>query len=299
MVVYATFVYAIPLFFMVSGYLLLGRNKIKIVYSIKKIISIWKYIICTIILYHGARLVWHLLRDQSLKIAITHFLESVVFDIPWSIMQRGEFYVYWYFGALMLVYMFYPLLTEVYKNKRWTYRFVGFLLCCNIIAFILNILFNFDESIRQPLRIWTWFFYFMLGGMLNRIDFNRVDSRVILVLLLGSYFMYISCYMWLFLNGTLISCYCDKWYGCPLVMIYTSCIFIIVNKLNKSSDLFGFIQTITPLTLPIYSYHIFFLFFSLNKFSPGVFLFLSTLALTATFALIVVRIPILKTMLRL
>ena len=99
---------AIPLFYMVSGYLLLGRDNSDYDYVLKKIYGILRF--TTII---------------TLSFSLLTFVVRCQFDIKqlivnvclWPI-QRGVMGIFWYFGAMIVLYLCYPILNKLYIQKR-------------------------------------------------------------------------------------------------------------------------------------------------------------------------------------
>lgn len=292
---YATSVIAIPLFFIVSGYLLLGKNNVSNMYSFKKILSIWRYIFFTVVSYQMALSLGIMglsnIRD-GLVIGVLHSLNSVV--------QRGNFGVYWYFGTMMIIYMMYPFLVKLNNNRRVFLYCIGLLATVLMVVFLLNIMYGFEKRIPQPLRLWNWLFYFMLGGGLKWMDYTRVNVKKLIIILIASYLGYILPYLGMYFKGCLHTPYCEYWYSCPAVILYALSVFIVVMKLdlNRMPMLSRMVFVLTPVFLPVYSYHIFFIQFNRNWFESGPTLFVSTLVMSIIFGKILMSIPYLNKMYR-
>ena len=62
-ILYESAVVSIPLFFMVSGYLLVGREKIDYKYAIRKVIGIMRFVSIIVFTFWLARSVYHLQFD--------------------------------------------------------------------------------------------------------------------------------------------------------------------------------------------------------------------------------------------
>lgn len=125
---------AIPLFFMVSGYLLLGRNKnTDYSYSLKKIYAIVRFMFIITTLYYSAYAV----------MKGSFYLKDYVTITFGSLLQYGTFGVFWYFGAMICIYLIYPIVNKLYNNSFKQFLIgVGFLsfICCNI--FIISQLYH-------------------------------------------------------------------------------------------------------------------------------------------------------------
>lgn len=118
--VYRASVCAIPLFFMVSGYLLLGREKSDYKYSLKKCISIVRFVAICTIGYTLLHWIWQLLRGTNIN------YRELINNFCGAFIQKGKFSIFWYFGAMIIIYLMYPLLNRLYKSHFKS--FVGLLL---------------------------------------------------------------------------------------------------------------------------------------------------------------------------
>lgn len=99
----------VPLFFTVSGYLLLGQKNITYSYSLKKIYKICRYIFVFSILY------W-----ISLSIFQKEFnVFYLIYGALASIFNRGFFPWFWYFGAMIIIYTLVPLYKKVFKKNTY------------------------------------------------------------------------------------------------------------------------------------------------------------------------------------
>ncbi|WP_354667165.1 acyltransferase family protein [uncultured Duncaniella sp.] len=104
---YRTAAISIPLFFLSSGYLQLGRNKCSWSYSFRKIVRILRYVIIFCITY------WFL---QSLRYGVD--FKNLWLIVSDSFIGVGPFYVFWYFGAMILIYLLLPMLNRLFLYKN-------------------------------------------------------------------------------------------------------------------------------------------------------------------------------------
>ena len=85
--------------------------------------------------------------------------------------QQGLFYHFWFFGSLIVIYLVLPLLGRLLDNCIKGY--VTIILCCAVVSTALMV---FSFVLRTPLisnviqtfRLWVWFLYFMVGGLVLR-----------------------------------------------------------------------------------------------------------------------------------
>ena len=103
-------VFSIPLFFMVSGYLMASKSNIDYRYCWRKILGILKFSI-------GISLPFCLLqavvKDSFDIISIVRSVIGNYFQLP-----GGRFGVFWYFGAMIIIYAFLPLISRLFKYKK-------------------------------------------------------------------------------------------------------------------------------------------------------------------------------------
>lgn len=136
--------YSIPLFFMVNGYLLLGKNEISYSYILQKI----KWIFVTVSIW--TLIIWIYKRD---------FSQNPIKKVLGSLLQRGYFFQFWFFGALILIYLCLPILKKFLKSKN---RYLLALSLLVIIGFVLELT-NYllqkpvQVYVIQTFRLWTWF----------------------------------------------------------------------------------------------------------------------------------------------
>ncbi len=129
---YKSAVISIPLFFMVSGYLLIGRSNTGYGYVFKKIGRILRYVSIFCVVY------WLLYSTVKANFSID-ILFSIFFG---SILVDGPFYVFWYFAAIMLIYLLLPLINRIFKWNNSI--FLGMTL---LFAVIQNIVFLHNLTI--------------------------------------------------------------------------------------------------------------------------------------------------------
>ncbi len=158
LLIYYLGTFAIPLFFMVNGYLQLGKKQeITYSYVFHKIAKILLIV-----------LVWNIPILIAKKILKKEKL-NIISMIIQNFFQQGYFWQFWFLGALILIYMFLPLYQKLF-NKCNTKILIFILILLCFLVDILNIHRNFiglpiiKDCIPQTLRLWTWITYFFLGG---------------------------------------------------------------------------------------------------------------------------------------
>ena len=149
--------YSIPLFFMVNGYLLLGKRNITYSYILKKV----KWILITVLSW--TFIMWLFKRD---------FAVNPIKKVIGSLLQKGYFSQFWFFGALILIYLCLPILRKFLNSKRSYLYILSFFVATGLIFELVNIILQMplQSYVIQTFRLWTWFFYYILGGLIAQFD---------------------------------------------------------------------------------------------------------------------------------
>ena len=156
--------YSIPLFFMVNGYLLLGKREITSHYILQKV----KWILITVSSWNI--IVWLFKRD---------FTVNPIKKIVGSLIQKGYFFQFWFFGALILIYLCLPILSKFLNSKRRYLYILALLIVIGFIVELANVFFQrpLQTHVMQTFRLWTWFFYYILGGYIAQFNVDNLKYR--------------------------------------------------------------------------------------------------------------------------
>ena len=238
---------SIPLFFMVSGYLMLRRESLDYKYAIKKIGRI--LLVC---------FSWELLHAIAYFMyyrEMRDFLTSFVMDF----FQEGLFYHFWYMGGLILIYLLMPLIGRLWEASPRVY--------CNVLVglSVLNITLDlvaiilgdyFILEVPQNLRIHYWLLYAMLGGWLARNSDRAVEiygwikpwlipasfvGMMVFLYIVGTYF---------FKRITV-----EAFYGSLPIQLTTFVLFVFLRGLKYSERAGRMVPLFSELTMGIYIMH--------------------------------------------
>lgn len=248
-VFYETGVIGIPLFFMVSGFLLLGRQTVDWNYVFKKILHIIRLVFLL------SLLIWVLkcLLSGTLNLGemLNIFLGAFV--------QEGPLWMCWFLGTLIILYVILPIVNKIYINN-----ILSFVSICFLLFVIENCIFceligggNFEKEITQTFRLWNWIFYFMLGGLIKKnihlkMHIPKLYVPLIMLLIINIVFQER-------MKKYIDSPYCEFFYSSFPVVILSILVFLFICKLNlKNSLIQQVINFLSPLFLPIYLFHPFF-----------------------------------------
>ena len=228
---------SIPLFFMVSGYLLLEKDG-DWRYSFRKILGIIRFVfLCSLVFFF-----LHVIVHQQFTINLLGiFLRSFI--------QGGPLWIFWYFGAMCLLYMLLPLLK--WADKRWDYFYPKLfvcLLCVDFMVFILTFANRWEYNVIQSFRLWNWLTYFSLGTIIHKYNIQiSVNTFVVLasaIIFVG--FVYFSREN---IGGI------EYFFTTPLCMMYASLFFVKIHSLHIQNSMM--ISRLSSLFLPVYTIHYF------------------------------------------
>ncbi len=244
--------FAIPMFFVTSGYFLAKREN-----NLQRILAKIIRILMIIILWN--LILWVILTTKDI---ITSQQIDILFlpkSILKSFIQQGRFWHFWYLAALILVYTILPFISRfIAKNQKQ--RLLTLWVVFLLIGVVLQLLseFVFHQSIQrlvvQPLRLWTWLQYFLLGGVL-RISQDKWKGRKVEAMT-AAIVMTIVVQLWQNLMGNQIHVlYGEAFYDSITTVLWVTAIFIFLMNLNITSGLKRFIEITAPCTMGVYIIH--------------------------------------------
>ena len=236
--------YSIPLFFMVNGYLLLGKREITYSYILQKV----KWILITVSSWSA--IVWLFKRD---------FTANPIKKIIGSLIQKGYFFQFWFFGALILIYICLPILKKFLNSKRSYLYILSILLVIGLIFELTNIVLQMpiQTYVLQTFRLWTWLFYYILGGFIAQFDIDTIKNRfkrwmkVVVVLL-----FLISPLILFFIAKTAYHNLCAEYfYDILFVKVVSLGIFLTILTLTLNEKRNEWIVSLSNQTMGVFIIH--------------------------------------------
>lgn len=234
---------AIPLFFMVSGFLMAKKTS-NLQYVIRKTGGVIRFVFFTI----------------SIEIVVEWLLGNGVNLKTYGswIIQNGRFWHYWYFAALLLLYAMLPFLGKIMRSN-FLLLFIAVMTTICFSFFIIDIICDFENRyIRQPFRIWYWLLYFMVGAYIGRNEakFHRIPFGIVAIAAIVFVTFYLSGVTGLKRN--------EFYFGSLLCLIYTVSLFVYLLKLSiENKYLKKTISSLSEIFLPVYAIHPFFIKYAL------------------------------------
>lgn len=296
--------FAVPVFFMSTGYILLNRDQINFKYSLRKIISIIRVVCLWSLLFFCIEMMVGVLKNS---IAENNFILLFFKILIGGLVQRGRLWQFWYLGALICVYMILPILMKYrkYLEKIW--------IICVILAIVmqgLSYIFKFplQSHCIQTFRLWTWLQYFILGGLIGKIhdmigyikNITFKKHTVILFIITGVIPWYQN-----FIGKLVIhNSYAEYFYDSLLTILWIIVLFTWVMKLSLKQWVIKIIKYIAPVTMGVYIIHPIIIMFALKIVSVETvltsFAFFGIVLVVAFFiAKIIYKIPKVKKLIEL
>lgn len=250
--------FAIPFFFMASGYFLLNRGAVGWDYSIRKVCRILRVVICwngiAVLLKYSMQVLMHKKAVFNIMMVPTECIKSLA--------QKGIMWQFWYMGAMIILYLLLPVLSGISRRNK---RILMFLSGIIAVAFEIGSIIHgkaLQSYIIQTFRLWTWIFYFLLGG--EMITIKKVLSQKLAVkmhaLVTGIATVMIVIYQDYVGWNIIISAKAGEWlraeyfYDSIFEMLWVGLLFTLLLRIDITGVKF-FVRKLAPLTMGIYILH--------------------------------------------
>jgi surface polysaccharide O-acyltransferase-like enzyme len=248
--------FAVPIFFMVNGFLMLNKEKVTYAYIIKKVLNIllvvfaWNIILFLIVLKSSGRV-------------INPFGATLN-----SLIQRNYFWQFWFFGALIIMYAVLPILHKLYTNNKYAVVITGIFIVFCLVVDGLSIFRSINRKailqvqVIQTYRLWTWFAYYLLGGLLGKRKIreyilNKITKRVNLLIFMIS-LLIISVYQYNMAHNYYRVISVEFFYDNIFTFIWNISLFLLIYRTNikNSTSISRFIGLISDKIMGVYIVHV-------------------------------------------
>ncbi|HJJ14577.1 MAG TPA: acyltransferase family protein [Clostridiaceae bacterium] len=282
-------VFAVPLFFMINGYLQLDKIK-GYKYAFKKIFNI--LFVC---------FMWNIPVFIA-EVFIKKEQANIFYNMLKNFLQDGFFFHFWFLGALIIIYLFLPLFQKLFNTKK-AYKYITIILMAMLVCIdFFNILSNqfgygiIRNNLCHTFRIWTWLFYFFIGGFIKKVDpVRNIDTPQLTSITI---IMCIITVLYEYFFGYLLysDMHVDNFYDSLIIIITTFLIFNLIRRFNIKNN---FMSKLCSLTMGIYIVHPIFIriFRSLGLMKyDGLNIIIAFIVfiISATFSWLIMKIPYLN-----
>lgn len=236
---------AIPIFFMINGYLQLGRD-LTYKYVISKVVKIF---IVVIFWCSGLYLIKFILHDN---------LNNYFFEVFGSLIQMGILPHFWFLGSLIILNLIFPLLNRIYKRKDFNVIliilfFINIFFDLTFIYLYKNYSFILKDNIIQTFRLWSWILYYFIGGAIKKYGNDiKIKGNMLYVITVCSIIIMII-YESFFAYKLYGNLYAESFYDSIFVIISSVLTFICSSKTKIENK---FITKLSSLTMGIYIIHV-------------------------------------------
>ena len=242
---------------MSSGYFLLNRGKINWNYPLRKAFNIIRLVILWNLIFDILRSMIQLYSIGRLSVEWL----NVPQDIIKSFLQKGEMGHFWYLGALIIVYILLPWMSQKsLESKRFLLFLVG-TVCFIIQTISLFIAYPLQADVIQTFRVWTWLFYFLLGGFIEEITSClkkklHFNAHLIMVVVVTGIVVAVHYFVGtrvILLGGKILKA--EYFYDSILDIIWIILFFSLLLRVKICKGVKEFIRKFASLTLGIYIIH--------------------------------------------
>lgn len=259
--------YAVPCFFMASGWLLLNKQSVGWGYVFKKLLGIARVVVIWNVIIYGlqlAKLMWH---QGISQVNYLSYLRTYGPYVIKSVLQRGQLWQFWYLGATGAMYCLLPFLHRFICSKgclkdcpRRGWMLWGVFLGISVAIQTLNMIKGHpvQEPLSQTFRVWTTMQYFLLGGLMPlAVKWFKDNLPLKLHLILAS-LLTILTLVWrliadrFFIHGVLVEYYYDD---LPTI-IWIVAGFTALMRVELKPGVQRVIDRVSPLIMGVYILHV-------------------------------------------
>ena len=255
--------FAVPIFIMSSGFIVLHKKEITLKYAVSKsliilrIVVIWSFLIWVIQCIQN-------FRNGTISPSI---LLGFPKNIVKSLIQKGWLSHFWYLGAMILLYCIAILLHKMIKyNANTKDAQIKKTIMLWSIAAILSMMIQLTSYIAkepiqklviQTFRLWSWVQYFLLGALMvyfiPKIT-EKLSLKIHIVLL--SIISAVSC-AWQVIAGIPIlnDWRAEYFYDDGLFILWICLLFSLLIRIPLSERIKKQVSILSPLTMGVYIVH--------------------------------------------
>ena len=169
----------------------------------------------------------------------------VIWDFFGGFFQHGHLWMFWYFGAMILIYLLLPY----FKTLLVKQSTVIVLFCIIKSCVFLEPGVGLEERyVNQTLRVWNWLFYFC-ALMHKRLE-RRAFPSFLVGLLACSCAIFYACFTYVFydrLPGI------EYYFGSIGCVLYAIVVFVFLAGLQIENS--RVVAMLSSLFLPVYALH--------------------------------------------
>ena len=214
-------------------------------------------------------LIWNLIYEVIDYIIKGEFKNIFIETLKNLFLKQGIYVQFWFLGSLILIDLFLPLISKIFRTKNFGIILTEVLIVICIIVDIFNIRMNYlgNNNIRkmflQTFKLWTWFAYFCIGGCISKIDIKIINKKLLYII--TSIIMIITLTsIHLFVNKLYGELYVDNCYDNILIFLTSTLIFYSIKNISLENIKCSFIRYFIKCSNNLANIFIVFLAFALS-----------------------------------
>ena len=286
--------FAIPVFFMSSGLILVNRPSITWEHTWKKCLRIFVIAMIWGAALEAASFLYHLLVKKRMDPPLDHILHAFG-----NFVQKGTMFHFWYLGALMIVYLIVYVLfkTGLIKKKSviWCIVF-GASVLMQLLDYVMGIC--IQKNVIQTFRQWTFMQYFLLGGALPAW-MPSIKQKIPVGIHAGG-LVIVSCLIPVYqlaMKDRLGDPHAEFFYDDILMILWAVILFTFVMRLPLNKKTEELVSFLAPMIMGIYIIHVLVIkvivhFMPLDSFGKSLIAWLGVLIISALVTCVISKIPV-------
>ena len=216
--------FSVPMFLMITGALLLGRQHSYPIFLKRKVIRI----LLPFVFWTAIYIIYNFIEPPQFngKLASQSNFEWVLQQI-----RDGSSYHLWYVYMLLGIYLIIPLITKLVTSVRKMY------IALFLIAWVLFIILSTSRTSESNFQWSLWYYfgylgYLILGYYLSIINtkYKATSALAGFTFLIGLFITAYGTYYYTDINGTFHKLYYA--YLTPNVLLMTASIFVLIKNVN-------------------------------------------------------------------
>ena len=244
-------------------------------------------------------LIWMIKRD---------FNVNPLMKIIGSLIQEGYAYQFWFFGSLIIIYLTLPIVKKLLE-KDYSYSVI--LLILIVIGIVIEMINTFifhkpiQQYVPQTFRFWTWFFYYILGGYLGKINIQEIKLTKFIKISFSIIFIISPILLFYLAKNVYHNATAEYFYDSMIVKIVCIGLFILFAKIEKNIVLKNneLIVMLSSLTMGVYIVHTYVLarvakYINYNLWYSTVIILIITLSISFFISRIIWSIKYFRVMLK-
>jgi surface polysaccharide O-acyltransferase-like enzyme len=294
-IIYYTAGFAVPIFFMVNGYLLLNKEKITYKYILKKVVNILSVIfLWNIVIF---------LDNLILKGEIVNPFKMLLRNL----IQRDYFWQFWFFGALILIYCVLPIIHKYFTEFKTAILITSTFITISLLIDLISLIRSFSGNsiiqinVMETFRLWTWFSYYLIGGLLGKKQTRDYILKhisplvnwiilITMIIIINIYQYNVGHYLYNTPSG-------EYFYENIFTFIWTVSLFVLVYRQNFSKYKNKTIEVISNNAMGIYIIHVTILnimrrFYEFNTVITNILLIFIVFSISLIASIIINKLPL-------